>query len=164
MKLSDRWCGMGGGGKLAALGESLTLRNEGKPFRSSPFTPTLHGKKMCQASHTGHWVQMPPSLWRPEAIGIEKTGIPLGNGSAKSSHRCTFENFLTSRPSVKGIWTSPCLQPWHGLVSECLHSQDSTRHQWADYVKTFEDKAKWNFKRLRKAWNPLSEVRKFSCC
>lgn len=121
-----------------------------------------HGKEMCPAQPHRSLGTDAPSLWSPELMGSESTGIPLGSCSAKSSHCCTLENFLTSWPSVKGSWTSSCLQSWNGVVGKCLRSQDSTRHQWPDYVKTFEDKAKWNFKRLRQAWDPLSEVSKFN--
>lgn len=134
----------------------LTLRNEGKAFQSGPFPHTPRERDVsgqpCRSLGTDA-----PSLWRPETMGIERTGAPLGNGSAESSHCCTFENFLTSRPGVKRIWTSPCLQPWHGIVSECLRSQDSTRPQWADYVKTSEDKAKWTSKDLGRPGIPFQK-------
>lgn len=143
------------GGELVTLDESHTcsgsnLRNEGVQSISTR-PPAQHPMgKICVRPGVQVTGWRCPSLWRLEPMRIERPGAPLGNGSAQSSHYCTYENFLTSHPwCQRGLDLS---LSW-ALTWNCGRMLTSTRRHRASMgqlCQTSEDKAKWNFKRLQK--------------
>lgn len=144
------------GGELVKLGESHTcsgsnLRNEGVQSMSiqPPAPPPPHGKNMCQASGTGHWVEMPQPL-KTWAYEDWKAGRPTGQR-------------FSSKFALLHIWELPDQPPWcqrglnpslsWALTWNCGRMLTSTRRHRASMgrlCQTSEDKAEWNFKRLRK--------------
>lgn len=142
------------GGELVKLVESHTcsgsnLRNEHVQSMSiQPPPPPPPMGKICQASGTGHRVEMPQPLktWAHEDW---KDGRPTGPRFSSKFTCYTFENFLSSRPGVKGVWT---LSLSWALTWHCGRMLTSPRRHRASMGRLCQisgDKAKWNFKRLQ---------------
>lgn len=133
----------------------LKLRTEGKLFQSGLSPPPPHGKEMCQASHAGHWAQMPPAFEDLNRWGLNRRVSHWATVQLKvhiaAYLRTSWPAALVSKESEPLLVSCPDMELWaNALIHKT--AQGINRPIMSRYLKT---KKNWTSKDLGRPGIPF---------